>query len=212
MFILNPRSGLIWKKKKIPCSKTYCSDYKNLLFTVQNHCSSSPSSNRTPLPTTPITANIDSGLQQQRQRFSQCRPLQRQRPSTVPSSPPTISDRQSSRTDRWQPPSSTDRGGPRLQQPNQNHKPPPSVPAIAIHLHQPRLLSTATKIYNSSHSSQINSPSANRLSQQQINSTQRLAMADQHLNPFTYIGLRGLICWLISKSRFVWRRQPDEGN
>jgi hypothetical protein len=92
--------------------------------------------------------------------------------------PPTISDRQSSRTDRWQPPSSTDRGGPRLQQPNQNHKPPPSVPAIAIHLHQPRLLSTATKIYNSSHSSQINSPSATRLLQQQINSTQRLAMAD----------------------------------
>jgi hypothetical protein len=117
-------------------------------------------------------------------------------PATVHSTivAPTISDQQSSRTDRRQPPSSTDCGGPRLQQPNQNHKPPPSVLAIVIRLHQPRLLSTATKIYNSSHSSQINSPSANRLSQQQINSTQRLAMEDQHLNPFTCIGLRGLIC------------------
>jgi hypothetical protein len=38
--------------------------------------------------TTPITANSDSGLQLQRQPLSQCRPLQRQQPSTVPSSPP----------------------------------------------------------------------------------------------------------------------------
>jgi len=90
MFILNSRSGLIWKKEKKSLFKTYCSDHKNLLFSVQNHCSSSPSSNRTPIPTTPITTNIDSGLQQQRQRLSQCRPLQRQRPSTVPSSPPPL--------------------------------------------------------------------------------------------------------------------------
>jgi hypothetical protein len=40
-------------------------------------------------------------------------------PATVHSTivgPPTISDRQISRTDRWQPPSSTDCSGPRLQQ------------------------------------------------------------------------------------------------
>ena len=61
--------------------ESYCSDYKKLLFTVQNHCSSSPSSNWTPLPTTPITANIGSGLQQQRQRLRQCRPQHRSQPS-----------------------------------------------------------------------------------------------------------------------------------
>jgi len=59
--------------------ESYCSDYKKLLFTV--HCSSSPSSNWTPLPTTPITANIGSGLQQQRQRLRQCRPQRRSQPS-----------------------------------------------------------------------------------------------------------------------------------
>ncbi|KAJ6950130.1 hypothetical protein NC651_003952 [Populus alba x Populus x berolinensis] len=71
---------------------------------------------QTPPPTTPITASIDSDLQQQRQRLSRCCPLKRQRPPTVPSSRPALSDRQSSRINRRRPRSATDCSGPRLRQ------------------------------------------------------------------------------------------------